>query len=160
MRLAGRIDIAAPQEAVWAALVDPIRLSACVPGARDARQVDARTFEGTISAAIGPMTGEFAFAAVLAATAFPDDLRVEVAGTDSVTNSRVTAAVRASVAAIGPSATALTYDATVTVGGRLAIVGEMILRATAGAMVAEATRCLRARLEAGSSLAAATERRS
>jgi carbon monoxide dehydrogenase subunit G len=42
----------------------------------------------------------------------------------------------------------LGYRVNVTVGGRLAILGEMVLRATAGVMIGELVRCLRARLEA------------
>jgi hypothetical protein len=46
-----------------------------------------------------------------------------------------------------PDATDLTYQAVVKVKGRLAILGEMMLRATAGMMIGEVTRCLRSRLE-------------
>ena len=42
----------------------------------------------------------------------------------------------------------LTYRAEVKVKGRLAILGEMVLRATAGMMIGEVTKCLRSQLEA------------
>ena len=147
MKLECSIDIAAPATAVWELLVDPSALAGCVPGVSDVRQVDDRTFEGGIRASIGPLDGDFAFRSVLARTEFPDHLVVELDGTDSVTHSRVTAHVEANLTAPVPTTTTLRYAATVTTRGRLAIVGEMVLRATAGAMIGQVTRCLRSRLE-------------
>jgi carbon monoxide dehydrogenase subunit G len=46
--------------------------------------------------------------------------------------------------------TALAYQANVEVKGRLAILGEMVLRATAALMVEEASRRLREQLEKSS----------
>ena len=150
MKLTGTIEIAAPPAAVWALLMDPGALAGCVPGVEELRQADATTWEGRISAQVGPMEGKFAFTSVIARADYPDLLEVVVDGLDSVTKSRLETRVNASVAApdeaTGP--TTLTYDAQVKVKGRLAILGEMILRATASLMIAEATKCLRSRLEA------------
>ena len=149
MKIAGTIEIAAQPEAVWELLIDPLALAGCVPGVQEVRQVDATTWEGRITAQVGPMEGRFSFTSVLVRADFPDGLEVVVDGLDSVTRSRLETLVRASLAS--PTAdggpTTLTYDAQVSVKGRLAILGEMILRATASLMIAEVTKCLRARLE-------------
>jgi len=147
MKLDGTIDIAAPAQAVWQLIIDPISLSACVPGVSDVRQVDDRTFEGSISASIGPVDGTFSFRSVLVRAVDPHDLFVEVKGVDSVTRSQLVADIKVSIAAAPAGATSVAYRATVTVKGRLAILGEMVLRATASLMIAEVTRCLRSRLE-------------
>ena len=147
MRLDGTIDIAAPAAAVWAAIIDPTDLAACVPGVSHVRQVDDRTFEGSVRVSVGPVDGDFAFRSVLVRTDFPSDLVVEVHGTDSMTKSTVVAHVAAGVTASGPRTTNLTYQATVTTKGRLAIIGDMVLRATAGVMIGQVTKCLRTRLE-------------
>jgi carbon monoxide dehydrogenase subunit G len=146
MKLDGAIAIAAPPRDVWALVIDPIGLSACVPGVHDIRQIDEQTFEGTISAAVGPIDANFTFRSVLTTAAFPD-LVVAVEGTDSVTKSRLVMDVTAALAPSGADGTDLTYQAVVKVKGRLAILGEMMLRATAGMMIGEVTRCLRSRLE-------------
>ena len=44
--------------------------------------------------------------------------------------------------------TQLTYTATISVKGRIAILGEMVLRATAGVIIGQVTKCLRASVEA------------
>jgi carbon monoxide dehydrogenase subunit G len=150
LKLSGTIEIGAPPRAVWDLLLDPEALAGCVPGVQEVRQVDPTTWEGRITAQVGPMEGKFGFTSVITSADYPHALEVVVDGTDSVTKSRLETLVTASVAAedgtSGP--TTLTYDAQVKVKGRLAILGEMILRATASLMIAEATKCLRSRLEA------------
>lgn len=148
MKLDGTIRIAAPAAAVWDLIIDPTDLAACVPGVSGVRQIDAQTFEGGVRASIGPIDGDFTFRSVLARADFPGDLVIEVEGTDSVTRSRVVAVVEAALTSTDPTTTTLTYRATITVKGRLAIIGEMVLRATASLMIGQVTRCLRTRLEA------------
>jgi hypothetical protein len=147
MRLAGEIAIDAPIGEVWALVVDPTSIASCIPGMQAVQRLDANTFEGAVTASVGPIDGEFAFAAVLAEQVPPEQLTVAVRGTDSVTKSRLTADVDIALAAAGVDRTTLTYRATLTVQGRLAILGEMVLRATAGAMIGQVTGCLRNALE-------------
>lgn len=146
MKLAGGIEIGAPADRVWTLIIDPMALSSCIPGVSEVRQVDERTFQGSITASVGPVDGDFAFTATLTKREFPD-LEVRLEGMDSVTKSRLEATVAASLTSTHPSQSSLAYTARISVSGRLAILGEMILRATAGLMITEVTRCLRARLE-------------
>lgn len=154
MKLEGTIAIEAPPRAVWALLIDPTSLARCMPGVQDVRQVDERTFEGTILASVGPIDGSFSFRSVLATAEFPDDLVVAVEGLDSVTKSRLEMEVRAGLTEPARGATNLAYRADVRIKGRLAILGEMVLRATAGMMIGEVTKCLRSQLEGDAGAAA------
>ncbi len=147
MKLAGRIEIAAPAGQVWAAAIDPVSLAGCIPGVQEVRRIDDRTFSGSITAAVGPMEGDFTFIAVIERSDFPSDLMVQMNGTDSVTKSQLVATVQASLEQLDPERTALAYSATINVKGRLAILGDMILRATASVMIGELLKCLKARLE-------------
>jgi carbon monoxide dehydrogenase subunit G len=147
VKLDGTISMAASAADVWALIINPISLSACMPGVQDIRQIDDRTFEGTISASVGPIDGNFAFRSVMTRAVFPDDLVVRVEGTDSVTKSRLEMDVVVALSELGSESTDLTYRAEVRVKGRLAILGEMMLRATAGMMIGEVTKCLRSQLD-------------
>ncbi|MGK2851663.1 MAG: CoxG family protein [Candidatus Limnocylindrales bacterium] len=149
MKINGSIEIAAATEAVWRVVVDPRDLAACVPGVSDVRQIDARTFEGTVRVAVGPIDGQFSFRSVITRMDPPGDLVVDVEGTDSMTGSRVVAHIEATLRADSADQTTVDYTATVTTKGRLAIIGDMVLRATAGVMIGQVTKCLRSRLEAG-----------
>ncbi len=157
MKLEGRIEIAAPAERVWAELVDPVSLAACVPGVQQVVAVDERTFDGSVVAAVGPMEARFAFRSTIERQDFPTDLDVQVAGSDTLTKSPLVASVHAWLETPEPARTVLAYRATVTVKGRLAILGEMVLRATAGVLIGEVARCLRARTETAGGVPAAGE---
>jgi carbon monoxide dehydrogenase subunit G len=145
VKLDGRIEIAAPPDAVWEVVIDPLSLAACVPGVQEANRVDDRTFKGRITASVGPIDGQFAFEAVITRADQPN-LEVEMQGQDSVTKSRLTTSMQV---ALEPTATGTTlvYHAQVNIKGRLAILGEMVLRATAAVMVGNVTKCLKRRLE-------------
>lgn len=146
MKLDGRIEIAAPPDAVWAVVIDPLSLAACVPGVQEANRVDERTFSGRVTASVGPVEGQFSFESVITRAEQPE-IEVEVQGMDSVTKSRLVTTMQV---ALEPAAagTTLVYHAQVDVKGRLAILGEMVLRATAALMVGNVTKCLKRRLEA------------
>ena len=147
MKMNGTIEIAAGPAEVWTLVNDPVSLSACVPGVSDVRQIDDHTFEGSVSASVGPIDGQFAFRSLITRSSFPDDLGVDVEGVDSVTKSRIIAQVTVGLTEPTPGSTTLRYEAVVTVKGRLSILGEMVLRATAGMMIGQVTKCLRSRLE-------------
>ncbi len=147
MKLAGTIEIAAPVRATWDLIVNPVGLAACVPGVSDVRQVDERTFEGSVSAAVGPVEGSFAFTSIIERAVFPDDLVVSVGGLDSVTKSRLEADITVTLGGPAEGPTRLEYGAVIRVRGRLAILGEMMLRATASLMIGQVTKCLRSQLE-------------
>jgi carbon monoxide dehydrogenase subunit G len=59
----------------------------------------------------------------------------------------VVAHIEAALASSSDEATTLSYRADVKTKGRLAIIGDMVLRATAGMMIGQVTTCLRTRLE-------------
>ena len=147
MKLAGRIEIATSADRLWAMVNDPLGLAGCVPGVGDVRRVDERTFGGSVSAAVGPIEGTFEFTAVIARSDFPSDLTVQLEGVDSVTKSQLVAVVQSSLELLDPRRTALAYSAVITVKGRLEILGDMILRATASVIISELVKCLKARLE-------------
>ena len=178
----------APPEAVWSLLLDVDRFSACIPGVEDVRPIDDRTFDGTILASVGPMSGTFGFRARILEAEPLRALAAHVDGTDSVTRSTVAADMRMTLSPVAdapsertqrtegtnPSKrseraehirpteptepteptqaaepaerTELAYHLTVDVHGRLAIVGDMILRATASVMLQEFVTRLRRQL--------------
>jgi carbon monoxide dehydrogenase subunit G len=146
MKLEGRIAIAAAPDATWALVLDPLTLAGCVPGVKAVHRVDDRAFEGSITAAVGPMTGDFAFTSVIIRAERPE-MDVSIDGVDSVTRSRLEALVTVVLDESDPVGCALAYRAEVRVKGRLAILGEMVLRATATVMINQVTACLRSRLE-------------
>lgn len=151
MRLEGTIEIAASVGSVWPVVTDPRDLATCVPGVRGLQRMDDSTFEGTLEIALGPMRGAFDFRAAIAERELGRALAAVVDGRDSVTRSDVRVTIEVVLEPVTPSTTRLSYDAVVEARGRIAILGEMVLRATASHLIAHVVACLRARLEPAAS---------
>ena len=143
----GSAPLRAALSRVWDFLLDMQQVSACVPGIQDVVQIDAETFDGTILAQVGPISGRFSFRAQIIERRPPSELTATISGTDSVTKSAVSGEVTVRLAAAGDEHTLLFYRSTVNVKGRLAILGEILLRATGNLMLQETIERMRKRLE-------------
>ncbi len=141
-----QIVVDAPAPRVWDFLLDPRCLAACMPGVENVTPIDDRTFDAAIMASVGPIAGKFTFRAQIVDCTPPTALTAEINGVDSVTKSPLRATMAMTLDPLDAARTALAYRATVDVKGRLAILGEMVLRATAALMIEECTRRLRLQL--------------
>ncbi len=142
------ITIDAPAPRVWEFLLDVDRSASCVPGVNHVTLVDDRTFDGAIEAQVGPISGTFSFRAHIVDSDPPRELRAEVEGSDSVTKSTLLMNMTMTLEPVLADTTRLAYRAEVNVRGRLAILGDMVLRATSVLMLQEFTKRLRAQLAA------------
>ena len=137
MNFEGTITVEHPRDAVWDFVLDIQKFSSCMPGLASIDQIDETTFDGTISAKVGPMSGKFSFRSTITDSDPKESLTVKIEGTDSVTKSTVIAGVDAIMEEPRENCTELKYKARVDINGRLAIVGDMILRATTSLILEE-----------------------
>jgi carbon monoxide dehydrogenase subunit G len=140
------VTLDAPSQLVWDTLLDINRMATCMPGVEDVKQIDDRTFDGTIAASVGPISGKFIFRAHILESDPPRELTAEVKGTDSVTKSTIDAAMDMKLTSLSAVQTELAYHAKVDVHGRLAILGDMVLRATGALMCEEFFKRFKAEL--------------
>ena len=143
-----RVLVEAEPRKVWDLLLDVNRFAACMPGVEQVTQVDDRTFDGVISARVGPMSGKFSFRARILESKPPSELLAKVEGSDSVTKSILTVDMDMKLTAPAPNQTELAYRAAVEIKGRLAILGDMVLRATAGLLLDDFGKRLQQQLAA------------
>jgi len=148
MRLKGKLDAKVPVDRFWAFLNDINEFAACVPGLESVQQVDDSTFDGVIGARVGPIAGSFIFRAAITERRQPERMLVTVDGAESATGSKMGAAITLALAGIGENRTSLRYEADVSLSGKLAILGEMVIRATAGVLLDVFAERMRRRLEA------------
>jgi carbon monoxide dehydrogenase subunit G len=148
MNYAGTVDINAARQTVWDFLLDVDRFSACMPGVEDLNRLDDRNFTGTMKAKVGPFTGAFEFQAEIVESEPPAHLSAHVAGQDTVTKSTMTSDIAMTLATLGPQQTQLSYQAVVDVKGRLAIIGDLVIRATGAQVINEFFRRLCEQIEA------------
>ncbi len=151
MNFEGRAHLGAGIQTVWDTLLDVNELADCLSGVEEVQQIDADTFDGVIRASVGPISGKFTLRAHITDRQPLRQLTVRVEGTDSVTKSTLTQTVVLSLSPLGERETELTHTATVDIKGRLALLGDMVLRATAAVMLDEFTKRLRAKVEAKTS---------
>ena len=147
MKFEGKIDVKAPVTETWDFLMDIGQFSQCLPGLEEVRQVDETTFDGMIQATVGPISGQFNFRAKIVESDPPKKMVVRCEGKDSVTHSTVISGMALTLRESSPGNTELNYRADVEIQGRLAILGDMILRATTSLILDEFSRRLRQRLE-------------
>jgi hypothetical protein len=138
----GKIDLNVPAEHAWNFLIDINKFSKCLPGIDEVNQIDDKTFDGVISAAVGPISGKFSFRSTIVESRPPEQMVVRTEGTDSVTKSTVNADMTVDLKSVASDKTLMDYKADVKVKGRLAILGDMVLRATATLILQEFTRRL------------------
>lgn len=143
----GKIEVGVPAAKAWVFLIDINQFASCMPGLEKVTQLDDRTFDGIIGAKVGPISGKFTFRSTIVESRPPTALVVRTEGKDSVTGSSMSANVTLTLRQPIESHTELGYQATVEVKGRLAILGDMVLRATAALMLEEFAQRMRKRLE-------------
>jgi uncharacterized protein len=138
----GKIDLDAPADRAWNFLIDVNQFSTCLPGIDEIKQIDDRTFDGVISATVGPISGKFSFRSTIVESRPPEQMVVRTEGVDSVTKSSVGADMTMDLYKVTDSKTQMVYRADVRIKGRLAILGDMVLRATATLILQEFARRL------------------
>ena len=138
----GKIDLGVPKQKAWDFLIDINKFSTCLPGIDEIKQIDDKTFDGIISATVGPISGKFSFRSTIVESRPPDQMVVRTEGTDSVTKSTVNADMTLDLREISENKTEMDYRADIKIKGRLAILGDMVLRATATLILQEFTRRL------------------
>jgi carbon monoxide dehydrogenase subunit G len=150
MKFEGTVSINAEASRVWECLLDVDCFAGCMPGMEQVNKIDDNTFDGVISASVGPINGRFTYRAQIVDAHPITQMSAVLNGTDSVTKSTVKGDVRVNLEPLAPEKTQLTYHAVVDIKGRLAILGDMVLRATATLMLEEFTRRLQRQIESAS----------
>lgn len=142
MILDGTIDLAVPVQKAWDFLIDINKFSTCLPGIDEINQIDDKSFNGIISASVGPISGKFNFRSTIVESRPPAQMVVRTEGTDTVTKSTVNADMTVDLRRLSDTQSQMDYKADVQIKGRLGILGDMVLRATATLILQEFTKRL------------------
>lgn len=125
MDFAGRYVIPVPPETVWSAINDPEVLKACIPGCEQMLKTDPSHFEAAVILKIGPVRATFRGKVVLEELDPPRRCILRGEGQGGAAGfARGEAQVMLTPEG---DATALSYTAKATVGGKLAQVGQRLI---------------------------------
>lgn len=125
MEIRGEQSLAHPREDVWAALIDPDVLGACVPGCKSFERVSEDHYRAAMQADIGPVSAGFEVEIRIADPDPPHSYRLEGNAKAAVGFGRGRADVR--LEEDGRGGTKLSYVANLQLGGKLAQVGSRLL---------------------------------
>jgi len=149
--------IRAPLAAVWEFLTDPHRVVRCLPGAAITEQVDERTWAGTITVKVGPVSasykGKVRFERLDAAA---HEAEIVASGQDVRGKGGADMRMKSRLAERSPRETEVAATSEVNVTGILAQLGRGMIQDVSDQMFEKFTTAMRADLEsAGGAIAEA-----
>ena len=125
MKMSDSRVIAAEPSVVWAALLDPEVLKACVPGCEEMSGSPQEGFEATVVQKVGPVKATFKGQVSLQDRVPPESLTISGEGKGGAAGFAKGGAKCTLTEADG--VTTLTYDVEAKVGGKLAQLGSRII---------------------------------
>jgi carbon monoxide dehydrogenase subunit G len=128
MDITGEHRIAAPREAVWAALLDVGTLKACIPGCKELEQTSPTRFSAKVQLKVGPVSATFGGTVELQDIDAPHGCRIVGQGNGGIAGF-AKGGSEVKLVADGDE-TVLSYDAKAEIGGKLAALGSRLVQAT------------------------------
>jgi carbon monoxide dehydrogenase subunit G len=132
--------VAAGLDAAWALVSDVPRLSGCIPGVSDVREIEpGKRYAATVMDKLGPFRVQIPVEIAIQAREAPSWLAAELTGNDGRGQARVKGTVEARLATSGDGSH-LTLHAQLEVLGKLAALGATPMRRRADDIFAEFVR--------------------
>ncbi len=143
MEISDTHSFAAPPEEVWAVLMDPTAIKACLRGCRELRPVGDNRYQADITIGVGAVSGVFSGLVELSDLSPPNSYRISVHATGKPGFARGSANVLLKRVESG---TEVEVKATAEVGGLIARVGQRLIEGVARMTISGFFGCLAARL--------------
>jgi uncharacterized protein len=155
MQMSAERHLAAPREAIWAALNDLDTLRDCIPGCEKLERVDENIIAAEVMAKVGPVATRFKGTLTVSDIDPPNGYTLNGKGQGGAAGF---ANGRAQVRLLAEdSGTTLKYEVDATVGGKLAQVGSRLIDATTRKLADDFFERLAARLAPAQPAATADE---
>ncbi|TAK21798.1 MAG: hypothetical protein EPO26_13570 [Chloroflexota bacterium] len=148
MRFDGSIDVPAPPERVWLAMLDVPSIATCVPGIESLQDVGGGAYVGVATTRLGPIAARFDLKGALMPDEASRTARVAVQGRERLTGTRVEATFEAKVRAVDAES-AIDYTLDISLLGRLGQMGQAVFQDVARSITDRTAACLRERLAGG-----------
>lgn len=125
LRGSGSSRVAALPETIWTMLLDPDQLAALIPGAHDVRRQGASAFTAEVNLGVGPVRGRYRAEVTLSDLDEPRAATLSGTIAGGLGGGEGTGHVR--LMPDGAGGTTIEYDYEVSVGGKVASVGDRLL---------------------------------
>lgn len=131
MKLHGSVTVNAPQEEVWRIFRDPTLLCRVMPGCEKAHQLDDTHYEAELSVKVQFMTIHTKARGTLLEVKSPHHLVGELVGEPGKMAGAFRSRISIDLVPVGDTTTGVQYTMDLTMLGRLASLGEAMVRSTA-----------------------------
>jgi uncharacterized protein len=145
MKIEGSHTFDAPQDVVWPMLLDPEVLASVMPGCEKLEKTAENQYEGVLMVRVGPVQGKFNGTINLDNIQQPNSYDLTVDGKGPSGFVKGTGNLRLESAG---GQTIMHYDGDVSVGGRIASVGQRLLDTSAKAIIRQSLTGLEKQVEA------------
>lgn len=135
MKMSGEELIAAPRDAVWAAMNDTGVLKACIPGCESITRHSPTQMEARVVIKVGPVKAGFTGVVNLSDMDPPNGYRISGEGKGGFAGF-ATGGADVKLEAV-PEGTLLKYDVDAQVGGKLAMLGSRLIDSTARSLATQ-----------------------
>jgi uncharacterized protein len=141
--------IDAPRAAVWEFLIDPERVARCLPGAAITEKVDEKTYKGTITIKVGPVTASYRGKVVFEKLdAAAGSAEIVASGQDVKGKGGADLRMQSAIREIDPHRTEVTASSQVNITGILAQMGARMIQDVSDQMLQRFTEAMQAELAA------------
>lgn len=148
-RVAEKFVVKAPAQAVWAYVVDPRQVIACLPGAELTAVVDERTFDGGVQVKVGPVVASYrGRVRLLELDPAAGRVRLLGVGREGTGSGSAKMTMETTMAALPDGGTDVAVCADVEVVGRAAQLGRGMMEQVAVQILHQFAERVRATLEA------------
>lgn len=142
------VVLSAPPDRVWAFLTDPVQVAACIPGAAITSRIDDRTYEGTMTVKVGPVTATYKGRAQFERLD-PEHFEAEIVGRGQDVRGKGGAELRMKSRLVprDGGATEVVVASDVNISGILAQMGRGLIESVSTQIFQQFTGAMRHRLE-------------
>lgn len=130
MKLSDSFTIQAKKADVWSVFMDVEKLSSCVPGCKEVTMVSPTRYEALMEVKVQFMTIHFKATGELTEAVEDSELKVQMTGQPVALAGLFRNELSVVLEESGPDATLIHYDMDLQMTGRLASLGEILMRST------------------------------
>lgn len=140
MKIDGEHTFHGPRQAVWALIRDPEALAKALPGTETLTRLSDNKYEGAMNVRIGPIAGAFSGTVVVSDEAPPESCTLTAEGKGAQGFAKGVG--RIVLIEQGDGTTLMKYEGDVTIGGKLASVGQRSLDTVSKSMIRQGLNAL------------------
>ncbi len=150
MRFEERIEVKAPAEDVWGLLWDIERLARCLPGCEAINELEPRRkYDAVVVERIGPFQARFGLELSVTKVDPERFVQVEVTGKDRKLAASMRGVMEARLERRGDEGTALDIIADVQVTGKIAGLGQVVIKRKSRDVIGRFAQAITAELDGG-----------